>query len=258
MTMEIFPMKAHISNRKKSAVKACLSLTQAFFLFAAVSSGVNAAPSAPPVFTGVDYNLYTLPNDIADGLDEEQVFVNKTGVVTATGEHLTGSIGLNDQAVEAYWTTTDSGGLMGLGSGFATIVSGDGGLIHDVTFGVYGSYFEDVIFSVIPDDGLVDITITAVFADGTIEAANLQTGNGLENWLALVNDPTNLFKTVNIQSDHGVQLRGQMATDTEGGLTQIKQWQVSGVTAVPIPAAAWLFGSGLIGLAGIARRRNAS
>lgn len=30
------------------------------------------------------------------------------------------------------------------------------------------------------------------------------------------------------------------------------------VSAVPIPAAAWLFGSGLIGLAGIARRRKAA
>lgn len=29
------------------------------------------------------------------------------------------------------------------------------------------------------------------------------------------------------------------------------------ITAVPVPAAAWLFGSGLIGLAGIARRKSA-
>jgi hypothetical protein len=29
-----------------------------------------------------------------------------------------------------------------------------------------------------------------------------------------------------------------------------------GVSAVPVPAAAWLFGSGLIGLIGIARRKK--
>lgn len=34
-------------------------------------------------------------------------------------------------------------------------------------------------------------------------------------------------------------------------------WQEFTVTAVPVPAAAWLFGSGLLGLAGIARRKTA-
>ena len=32
--------------------------------------------------------------------------------------------------------------------------------------------------------------------------------------------------------------------------------EVQGVSAVPVPAAMWLFGSGLIGLAGISRRKN--
>lgn len=35
-------------------------------------------------------------------------------------------------------------------------------------------------------------------------------------------------------------------------------YSLAGISAVPIPAAAWLFGSGLIGLAGIARRRQAA
>lgn len=36
-------------------------------------------------------------------------------------------------------------------------------------------------------------------------------------------------------------------------------WTISGnMSAVPVPAAVWLFGSGLLGLAGIARRRKAA
>lgn len=50
------------------------------------------------------------------------------------------------------------------------------------------------------------------------------------------------------------------ATDTSGTLvsrnTTTVNWQISGVAEVPVPAAAWLFGSGLVGLAGAARRRS--
>ena len=36
-------------------------------------------------------------------------------------------------------------------------------------------------------------------------------------------------------------------------------WAVrTGVSAVPIPAAAWLFGSGLLGLVGVSRRKKAA
>lgn len=38
---------------------------------------------------------------------------------------------------------------------------------------------------------------------------------------------------------------------------QAPSWQGTVPTAVPIPAAVWLFGSGLIGLAGFARRKKA-
>lgn len=33
-------------------------------------------------------------------------------------------------------------------------------------------------------------------------------------------------------------------------------WSSSSATVVPVPAAVWLFGSGIIGMAGVARRRN--
>ncbi|HSB96097.1 MAG TPA: VPLPA-CTERM sorting domain-containing protein [Spongiibacteraceae bacterium] len=52
-------------------------------------------------------------------------------------------------------------------------------------------------------------------------------------------------------------------TDTSGGGLSLNtttiNWQIAAAQpAVPVPAAAWLFGSGLIGLTGMARRRRAA
>lgn len=38
---------------------------------------------------------------------------------------------------------------------------------------------------------------------------------------------------------------------------QVSTWESIQITTVPVPAAAWLFGSGLIGLIGVARRKKA-
>lgn len=45
--------------------------------------------------------------------------------------------------------------------------------------------------------------------------------------------------------------------DPYGNYFLIETAGVNNISAVPVPAAAWLFASGLIGLAGFARRRNA-
>ncbi|MDH3871398.1 MAG: VPLPA-CTERM sorting domain-containing protein [Gammaproteobacteria bacterium] len=47
-------------------------------------------------------------------------------------------------------------------------------------------------------------------------------------------------------------LTGQTADDVTFS------WSSSNNTIIPVPAAVWLFGSGLIGLAGVARRRKAA
>jgi hypothetical protein len=53
----------------------------------------------------------------------------------------------------------------------------------------------------------------------------------------------------------GFALGSYVSTLTNGSFTDTVTVNVS---AVPIPAAAWLFGSGLLGLVGIARRKKAA
>ncbi len=45
--------------------------------------------------------------------------------------------------------------------------------------------------------------------------------------------------------------------DWWGYWTMIGEVEFSGTTLVPVPAAAWLFGSGLLGLIGVAKKRKA-
>lgn len=64
-------------------------------------------------------------------------------------------------------------------------------------------------------------------------------------------------------ADHSTFSGSLTGTDTSGsGLsrnTTTINWQIAGTTTapeVPVPAAAWLFGSGLVALAGVTRRRT--
>ena len=236
-----------------------MNFAKTSFTAALLAVGMMAVPSlqAALVQDLTQFNIYSLPENSLT-LDEEKVYVNQ-GTVGAN-QDLTGSIGANDGAIEAYWRTTDADGLEGEGNGFAVIKGGNGGLIHDLTFGVYNGYFEDVIFSLIPENmQVIDFTVTGFFKDGTQQSAQLSTQNGLEDWLLLVDDTANPFSSINIFSDSGFYASGPNKDDlTGGGFTQTKQWEVSGVSAVPVPAAAWLFGTALIGLAGFGRRSRAA
>ena len=76
------------------------------------------------------------------------------------------------------------------------------------------------------------------------------------------------FNTMNIQCGDAITALVTCTTNEVIYLTQLNdalypggakgKYQTTGlaVTSVPVPAAVWLFGSGLVGLAGVVRRRK--
>ena len=75
--------------------------------------------------------------------------------------------------------------------------------------------------------------------------------NGFGYWSATENSINSAWSF--LISDNGYQ-------DTFNKTNSLNAWavysgDVSAISAVPVPGAVWLFGSGLIGLIGIARRK---
>lgn len=217
---------------------------------ALLSMMVGSAYGATLPLTGTGFTLQSGTND------GDKVYINKPGQ-GQDPQLLTGSIGSNDNNKEAYWSTTDAGGIIdGVGNGFATIKGNP--TIHNITFGVYDGYFGGLEFSLIPQNQQQSVfEITATFKNGLSETISYQTSNGLEDFLVQAIDADNPFETITIQSNSGMWTAGgNKGQTTDGGFSQTKQWNVSGVQAVPIPAAVYLFGSALLGMAGISYRRN--
>jgi len=57
--------------------------------------------------------------------------------------------------------------------------------------------------------------------------------------------------------DSGAPILAALAVDDTGSAEDLGVTATGTISAVPVPAAVWLFGSGLIGLAGLARRKKA-
>ncbi len=208
-----------------------------------------ASANAAPIYTGTYVDMYLKSNTFPSGLFEEKVYLDAGQSSTITG-HVGSQTGT---PLVMFSSTTD---ILDAASGFANITAVDGA-INNLTITAPGFWFADLIFGVNLDNSIDDLHITAKDKSGAIETFSSWTAqsgwvNGL-NTILVLSTGVNLMQSITIDSNDGFDA---LALDDLIGVEQVKHFEISGLTAVPVPAAMWLFGSGLIGLVGVARRKR--
>lgn len=204
--------------------------------------------SAEPVYTGTYADMYLKQNTFPVGLSEEKVFLDAAESTTITGH-----VGAQtDSRLVTFSSTTD---VLDAANGFATIKSANDAYINNITITTPGYWFEGLIFSLkLAPKANDDLTITA--KDRTGGADSFANWTTLDNWvngqnrILVQSTPGNLLQSVTIDSIYGSE-------GVSGGLYQLKQTEIYGVTPVPEPEtyAMLLAGLGLIGFA-VRRKRH--
>lgn len=216
----------------------------------ALGVGATNAATVAPVYTGTYVDMYLKQNTFPSPLDEQKIYLDKDKSPTITG-HVGSQTGT---PLVMFSSATDT---LDAANGFANITSTDGA-INNITITAPGYWFSDLIFGVQLSNSTSDLHVTANDKSGASETFSSWTtqtdwGSGLNTILAL-STGANLMQSVTIDSNDGFDA---LALDALIGVDQVKHFEISGLTAVPVPAAIWLFGSGLIGLIGVARRKSA-
>jgi hypothetical protein len=225
-------MTTKINILKKMAVAAVITL---------VMGAVSA--TAAPIATGVYVEWYLKQNTFPSGLSEQQVYLDDDEAYTIIGHvgSQTGSTLVN------FSSTTDT---LDAASGFSNIKAVDG-FLNNITITAPGYWFEDLIFSVnLTPNSNTDLSVMAVDRSGGDDTYTNWADQGLgpgENRILVLSTEGNLMQSVTIES--------QIGFESLGGLDQLKQTEISGLTPVPEPATMLLLGSGFIGLVGYGRKK---
>lgn len=212
---------------------------------AALSLGCGAAGAAP-IYSGAYADMYLKQNTFPTVLSEEKVYFDAD-----LSSAITGHVGSqSDTRLVTLSSTTD---VLDAANGYAAIGAEDG-FLNSITITAPGYWFADLVFSVkLTPNANENLSVTATDKSGGTDtyvnwASQPDWVSGNNRILAL-STGGNLLESVTITSTHGM--------DSLGGIDRFRQLEISGLQPVPVPAAMWLLGSGLLGLVGIARRKSA-
>ncbi len=195
---------------------------------------------AVPVYTGAYTDMYLKQNTFPTGLNEQKVFLDATSSSTT----VIGHVGSQTGTPLINFTSSDP---LTAANGFATIKAADGTIFHDITITAPGYYFGDLIFSLnLAPNANMDLSISATdkslgidtFSNWTSQSAWV---NG-ENDILVLSHTGNLMQSVTITSSSGI---------VGYGVDQLKQTQISDLTAIPEPTALLLLGFGLLCFAAV-------
>ncbi len=202
--------------------------------------GISAA-NAAIVNTGGSFDMYSQV-----GLDQSGDFsttspVNVDPTITGFVDETAGTWGVQSTTLFNYLPWTASSG---------TLISGPGDYALDTTSGIVSSAAPDTVGTA---DGIMHFTIGSSQIGGKIDFAW-----GTTTGIRVVN-------VWNINADGSLTTAVTGAPGMENGpfpgFNAVFNLTSPGLitpSAVPVPAAVWLFGSGLLGLVGVARRKKAA
>jgi hypothetical protein len=227
----------------------------------AMSAGFTAAATAASTYDASAGLVVTL-NSVTD-LNDNDVSDGWSVMIEGIYEPLTSMDSTGDASANAIVTTTiDAYDFVFLNIGDSvtqTATSGgaaiNGTATSDAFIGVYFQNIGNFSGQSLKFNFNYDITATAMaMGDEALASALVE----------LIGSGVNISANANADSIIGPSFDDQSTSGsfiielTDGGFAQMNSTinsNGSAVSAVPIPTAAWLFGSGLMGLIGISRRK---
>lgn len=210
---------------------------------------VSAGDETNTVFTTSTGGVWILENQAGNG-----VFTDVSSLGVTALDYVTGSNGIGSLS-NAAWLAYDDGRIEADGGSYQ--FTGAGNVISIAA----DSYHSAILFTDndeqwalnLLNDTIINITSSnaAAVDYGAYNDPNGSYGNGwgFYGWVALT-DGTILQDSDSFQFSGPGTIVGIEGIDDDSALIY--------VSTVPLPGAVWLFGSGLLGLVGIARRKKAA